>query len=250
MSNSLKVKILTLFPELFPGPLDLSITGRALRNNIWSLEVIDIRKFAKDKHHTVDGTIIGGGVGMVLRPDILADAIEFAKTKADNFEIIYMSPRGERLTQRLSEEFAKKNKNMIVICGRFEGIDQRIIEYYDIKEISIGDYVLTGGEIAAYAFLDSCIRLLPGTLSDDSVFAEESFGGKLANEESKNRYHHLLEYPQYTKPISWKGKDVPDILLSGHHENIKKWKLQQAEECTKRRRPDLWELYKKNNKLG
>ena len=249
MSNLLQVKVLTLFPELFPGPLDLSITGRALKNNIWSLETIDIRDFAKDKHRTVDGPVVGGGTGMILRPDILANAIDYAKAGDDGFTIIYMSPRGEKLTQRLSEGFAKKQNKMIIICGRFEGIDQRVIDCYNIKEISIGDYVLTGGEIAAYVFLDSCVRLLPGVLSDDSVFTEESFGSGLG-ETQENTYHHLLEYPQYTKPISWKDKAVPDILLSGHHENIKKWKLQQAKEHTQTRRPDLWELYKKNNKLG
>ncbi len=249
MVNLLQVKVLTLFPELFPGPLDLSITGRALKNNIWSLEAIDIRNFAPDKHRTVDGPVVGGGTGMILRPDVLADAIDYAKAGADDFTIIYMSPRGKKLTQRLSEDFAMNQKKMIIICGRFEGIDQRVIEHYNIKEVSIGDYVLTGGEIAAYVLLDSCVRLLPGVLSDDCVFTEESFGSS-SNEMLDNTYHHLLEYPQYTKPISWKDRAVPDILLSGHHENIKKWKLQQAKEHTQTRRPDLWELYKKNNKLG
>ena len=249
MSKLLQVKILTLFPELFPGPLDLSITGRALKNKIWSLETIDIRSFASDKHRTVDGPIVGGGTGMILRPDILADAIDYAKAGSDDFTVIYMSPRGEKLTQRLSERFSKKQNKLIIICGRFEGIDQRVIDHYSIKEISIGDYILTGGEIAAYVFLDSCVRLLPGVLSDSAVFAEESFGSEL-NKSQEKTYCNLLEYPQYTKPISWKNRAVPDILLSGHHENIKKWNLEQAEKYTETRRPDLWKLYKKNNKLS
>ncbi len=249
MSKLLQVKILTLFPELFPGPLDLSITGRALKNKIWSLETIDIRSFALDKHRTVDGSVVGGGIGMILRPDILEKAIDYAKADSEDFTIIYMSPRGEKLTQRLSEEFVREQNKLIIICGRFEGIDQRVIDHYNIKEISIGDYVLTGGEIAAYVFLDSCIRLLPGALSDNSLFTEESFGSELSKSQERT-YLNLLEYPQYTKPISWKNKSVPDILLSGHHKNIKKWNLEQAEKYTETRRPDLWELYKKNNKLS
>jgi tRNA (guanine37-N1)-methyltransferase len=242
MSNLLRVKILTLFPDLFPGPLGHSITGRALKQGIWTLEAINIRDFARDRYHTVDGPAIGGGIGMILKPDVLADAIEYAKADEDDYNIFYMSPRGQKLNQKLAEEVSGKKK-MIIICGRFEGIDQRIIDHYQITEISIGDYVLTGGEIAAHVLLDSCVRLLPGVLSDSSVFTEESFGNDPV-------YNHLLEYPQYTKPLSWQGRNVPDILLTGHHENIKKWKLQQAEAYTRKYRPDLWALYQKTNKLG
>lgn len=232
MPNKLAVKILTLFPELFPGPLGCSIIGRALDQKIWSLEAINIRDFATDKHKTVDAPPIGGGGGMILRADIMAAALEYAMGGADDYHIIYMSPRGKKLNQRVCEKIVTEKHKLIVICGRFEGLDQRFIDHYNVSEISIGDYVLTGGEIAAYALLDSCIRLLPGVLSDANVFAEESFGHNPA-------YHNLLEYPQYTKPLNWQGHPVPEILLSGNHEKIAAWKLEQAKAYTRKQRPDL-----------
>lgn len=236
MNKTLNVKILTLFPDLFPGPLGFSIIGRALADKVWSLETIDIRDFAEDKHKTVDGPPIGGGSGMIMRPDVVERAINYAMADNKSYKIVYMSPRGMRFNQRVCEKLAEYD-NLIVICGRFEGLDQRIIDHYNIREISIGDFVMTGGEIAAYAMLDSIIRILPGVLSGE-VFAEESFGHNA-------EYNNLLEYPQYTKPLNWQGRDVPEILLSGNHKNIKEWKLQQAEEYTKRNRPDLWKLYGK-----
>ncbi len=238
----MQVKILTLLPDMFPGPLAYSVIGRALQKGIWSLEVINIRDFALDRYHTVDGPSVGGGPGMILRPDVLADSIKYAKNGCDDYSIMYMSPRGNVLNQTKSREISYKKK-IIIICGRFEGIDQRIIDHFHIEEVSIGDYVLTGGEIAAYALLDGCVRLLPGVLTNDSVFVEESFG-------HDSVYTSLLEYPQYTKPLIWNDVHVPEILVSGHHKNITEWKLQQAEVYTKKHRPDLWQIYKKSNKLG
>lgn len=232
----LTVKILTLFPELFPGPLDCSIIGRALANKIWQLEVINIRDFARDKHKTVDDPPIGGGGGMVMRPDVLGNAIEHALADGYDYKIIYMSPRGRRLTQVISKELSTIS-NLIIICGRFEAIDQRLIEYYDMDEISLGDFVMTGGEIAAYALLDSVVRILPGVLEQE-VFAEESFGDDPV-------YQNLLEYPQYTKPLQWNNLVVPEVLLSGNHQKIAQWKLEKAEKYTKDNRPDLWEKYNK-----
>ena len=220
-----KAKILTIFPEIFPGFLGCSLTGKALKEGIWSLETINIRDYAFDKHGSVDDTPCGGGAGMIMRPDVLGNAIDHC---AANQKIIYMSPKGRPLTQAKVKELSQLPE-LTVICGRFEGIDERVLEEYNIEEISIGDYVLTGGEQAAMIMLDAVIRLLPGVLGNSASTQNESFED------------NLLEYPQYTRPIEWKNRKVPEILLSGHHENIAKWQKEQALQITKERRPDLLE---------
>ncbi len=221
----LKAKILTIFPEIFPGFLGTSLTGRALEDEIWQLEAINIRNYAFDKHGSVDDTPCGGGAGMIMRPDVLGSAIEHNYAGG---KIIYMSPKGMPLTQAKVHELSKE-ENLTIICGRFEGIDERVLEEYSIEEISIGDYILTGGEQAAMIMLDAVVRLLPGVLGNAQSTENESFE------------QNLLEYPQYTRPIEWKGRKVPDILMSGHHENIAKWQRQQALQITAKRRPDLLE---------
>jgi len=222
---TLKAKILTIFPEIFPGFLGYSLTGRALNEGIWQLQTVNIRDYAFDKHGSVDDTPCGGGAGMIMRPDVLGEAIEH---NYDGGKIIYMSPKGKPLTQKKVHELSQED-NLTIICGRFEGIDERVIEEYNIEEISIGDYILTGGEQAAMIMLDAIVRLLPGVLGNSASTENESFEG------------NLLEYPQYTRPIEWKGRKVPDILMSGHHENVAKWQKEQALQITKERRPDLLE---------
>ena len=218
-----KAKILTIFPEVFPGFLGYSLTGRALKDGLWTLETVNIRDYAFDKHGSVDDTPCGGGAGMIMRPDVLGNAIEH---NYQSGKIVYMSPKGRPLTQAKAHELSKLEE-LTVICGRFEGIDERVLEEYVVEEISIGDYVLTGGEQAAMIMLDAVVRLLPGVL------------GNAASTENEIFETGLLEYPQYTRPIEWKGRKVPDILLSGHHENIAKWQREQALQITKQRRPDL-----------
>ena len=218
-----KAKILTIFPEVFPGFLGYSLTGKALKDGLWTLEAVNIRDYAFDKHGSVDDTPCGGGAGMIMRPDVLGNAIE---NNYQGGKIIYMSPKGQPLTQQKVHELSKE-ECLTIICGRFEGIDERVLEEYNIEEISIGDYVLTGGEQAAMVMLDAVVRLLPGVLGNAASTENESFEAG------------LLEYPQYTRPIEWKGRKVPDILLSGHHEKIAKWQREQALQITKQRRPDL-----------
>ena len=229
------VKIFTLYPDLYPGPLNTGLYKKAQENKIWNLEVIDIRDYATDKHRTVDDTPFGGGSGMLLRPDVVASALDQNLNKGD--QIIYLSPKGKKLDQTIVKEFSKKKK-LNILCGRFEGIDQRLLETRNIQEYSIGDFILSGGETASYVFIDSIIRLLPGVLGNDNSSKEESFEGD------------LLEYPQYTKPQNWEGKGTPDVLLSGDHAKIKSWRLSQSEDITRRQRPDLWKRYlnKKNEK--
>lgn len=222
---TLNVKILTIFPDIFPGFLGTSLTGKALDEGIWQLKAINIRDYAFDKHGSVDDTPCGGGAGMIMRPDVLGSAIEHNYTGG---KIIYMSPKGKPLTQAKVHELSRE-ENLTIICGRFEGIDERVIEEYGVEEISIGDYILTGGEQAAMIMLDAVVRLLPGVL------------GNAASTENESFEQNLLEYPQYTRPIEWKGRKVPDILMSGHHENIAKWQRQQALQITRTRRPDLLE---------
>jgi len=221
----LKAKILTIFPEIFPGFLGFSLTGKALKEGIWQLQTVNIRDYAFDKHGSVDDTPCGGGAGMIMRPDVLGEAIEH---NYEGGKIIYMSPKGKPLTQQKVRELSKEDY-LTVICGRFEGIDERVIEEYNIEEISIGDYILTGGEQAAMIMLDAVVRLLPNVLGNSASIENESFEG------------NLLEYPQYTRPVEWKGRKVPDILMSGHHENVAKWQKEQALQITKERRPDLLE---------
>lgn len=239
-------KVLTLFPNMFPGPLSESITGSALKKGLFSIDAINIRNFAKNNHKTVDDMPYGGGAGMVLKADILGDAIEHVINFDDKVncqtsssqefykpKIIYLSPRGKRFTQKIARELAKE-KEIILLCGRYEGIDQRVIEEYQIEELSIGDYVLSGGEIAAYIVIDAISRNIEGVLGADESLSEESFGAKDGDE-----YSNLLEYPHYTRPQEWKNKKVPEILLSGHHKKIQEWRKEKAIEITKKNRPDL-----------
>lgn len=222
---ALKVKVLTIFPDVFPGFLGYSLTGRALKEGVWQLETVNIRDYAFDKHGSVDDTPCGGGAGMIMRPDVLGAAIDANYTGG---RIIYMSPKGKPLTQKMVHELAKED-NLTIICGRFEGIDERIIEEYNVEEISIGDYILTGGEQAAMVMLDAIVRLKDGVL------------GNMASTENESFEQGLLEHPQYTRPVEWKGRRVPDVLMSGHHENVAKWQKAQALQITKERRPDLLE---------
>ena len=226
-----KVKVFTLYPELFPGPLASGLYKKALDKKIWSLEVVNIRDYAMDKHKTVDETPFGGGSGMVMRADVLANSLD--KNIFDNKEsVIYLSPKGKKFDQIYAKKILDKNIN--IICGHFEGVDQRVLETRNIEEVSIGDLVLSGGEIGAFVVIDTVVRLLPGVLGNPNSLSEETF--------EKN----LLEYPQYTKPHTWEGKDIPSVLLTGDHGKIKDWRLARAEDITRRRRPDLWEKYNKN----
>ena len=225
--------ILTLFPDMFPGPLGQSLAGKALASGIWSLKTLDIRDFATDRHRTVDDSPYGGGAGMVMKPDVLARAIDHAKTLLPDATLIYPSPRGVPMTQALVQNLVlRPPSSVILLCGRFEGIDQRIIDHYGLLEVSLGDFVLSGGEIAAMALLDAAVRLLPGVIGNDEATAQESFGNHAD-------FGGLLEYPHYTRPPVWNGLGVPDVLLSGDHEKIKQWRLRQAKEITRARRPDL-----------
>jgi tRNA (guanine37-N1)-methyltransferase len=220
--------VLTLFPEMFPGPLGFSLAGKALERGLWRLETVDIRRFASDKHRSVDDAPFGGGPGMVLRPDVVDAAIAGVAERPG--PLLYLSPRGHRLDQervrRLSE-----GPGVRLLCGRFEGIDERVLEAYAIEELSLGDFVLSGGEPAAIALIDACVRLLPGVIGDAAAVTEESFAGS------------LLEYPHYTRPQEWRGRAVPEVLVSGHHDKIRQWRQAQAEAATQVRRPDLWQRY-------
>ena len=231
----LNFTLLTLFPEMFPGMLGHSLAGKALEKGIWGYNAVNIRDYALDKHKTVDGTPCGGGAGMVMRADVLGAAIENNVKSGE--KLLYMSPRGKIITQSQIYELANC-KNISIICGRFEGIDERVLEEYQVEEVSVGDFILSGGEVAAQVLMDACIRLLPGVVGNFSTHLEESFG-------QSTDYAGLLEYPLYTRPEKWHGRSVPDVLLSGHHGNVAKWRLEQAEELTRQKRPDLWEKYKK-----
>ena len=226
-----QVKIFTLYPDFFPGILSKGIYGRAIEKSLWNLDVINIRDYAKDKHKTVDDTPYGGGEGMVLKPDVVAKALDQNLKK--NEKIIYLTPKGKTFDQNKAKKFLNENK-INILCGHFEGIDQRVIESRGIEEISIGDYILSGGETAAYVILDSILRLVPGVLGNENSYKDESFE------------NGLLEYPQYTKPQIWEKTPVPEVLLSGDHSKIKDWRLSQSEAITRHRRPDLWQKYKKN----
>ena len=222
-----RASVLTLFPEMFPGPLAHSLAGRALQSGLWSLQTVNIRDFASDRHRTVDDTPFGGGAGMVLRPDVVDAAIA---PVADDRPLVFLTPRGRPLTQQAVRRFAD-GPGLILLCGRYEGVDQRVIEARQMEEISIGDYVLSGGELPALVLLDATVRLLPGVMGAVESAAEESFS------------HHLLEYSQFTRPADWQGRRVPDVLLSGHHAAIVAWRQAEAERITRERRPDLWDAY-------
>lgn len=232
-------QVITLFPNAFPGVLAHSLTGAALDQGLWNLDVVDLRLFGIGKHRNVDDTPAGGGPGMVIRADVVSEAIEAsaqARGPRESWPIFYLSPRGQPFRQSTASRLARC-EGITLICGRFEGLDQRALDHHAIEEISIGDFVLSGGEIAAQALIDATVRLLPGVLGNESSTVEESF--------SKG----LLEHPQYTRPSVWNGRPIPDILLSGHHGNIQSWRLEQAKQVTKERRPDIWRAYCELNDL-
>ena len=223
-----RATVLTLFPEMFPGALGLSLAGKALADAKWALEIIDIRYFATDKHRSVDDTPSGGGAGMVMRADIASAAIDAARASLPpDTPTIYLSPRGRPLTQARARELAA-GPGAILLAGRFEGVDERVLEARQLEEVSIGDYVLSGGELASMVLIDAVVRLLPGVAGNEASLAEESFSSG------------LLEYPHYTRPREWEGRAIPEVLLSGDHAAIAKWRREQAERLTKQRRPDLW----------
>ena len=223
-------RVFTLYPELFPGPLASGLYKKALEKKLWSLEVVNIRDYALDKHKTVDDTPFGGGSGMVMRADVIANSLDKNISNSDE-TVIYLSPKGKKFDQNYAKKISKKNIN--IICGHFEGVDQRLLETRNIEEVSIGDFVLSGGEIGAFVVIDAAVRLISGVLGNLNSLNEETFE------------KDLLEYPQYTKPQKWEEKDVPNVLLTGDHAKIKDWRLGQSEDITRRRRPDLWKKYKK-----
>ena len=225
------VRVFTLYPELFPGPLGSGLYKKALEKKLWSLEVVNIRDYALDKHKTVDDPPFGGGSGMVMRADVIANSLD-KNISNKNEQIIYLSPKGKKFDQIYAKKIMDKNIN--IICGHFEGVDQRLLETRNIEEISIGDSVLSGGEIGAFVVIDTIVRLIPGVLGNPNSLTEETFES------------NLLEYPQYTKPQKWEKKDIPNVLLTGDHAKIKVWRLSQSKDITRRRRSDLWKRYKKN----
>jgi tRNA (guanine37-N1)-methyltransferase len=220
-----RASVITIFPEMFPGPLGLSLAGKARQKGIWSLAAIDLRGFATDKHRTVDDTPAGGGPGMVMKPDVIARAVDAVAT--DDRPRLLMSPRGLPLTQRKVAALAQ-GPGVVVLCGRFEGVDERVIAGRNLEEVSVGDYVLSGGEVAALVLIDACVRLLPGVMGEVGSLAEESFADG------------LLEYPQYTRPQVWEGQAIPEVLVSGDHAKVAAWRRAEAERLTGARRPDLW----------
>jgi len=224
-------RVFTLYPELFPGLLGVGLYKKALEKKLWSLEVINIRDYAMNKHKTVDDTPFGGGSGMVMRADVIANSLD--KNISDKEEpIIYLSPKGKKFDQTYARKIM--NKNINIICGHFEGVDQRLLETRNIEEVSVGDFILSGGEAGSFLVIDAIVRLIPGVLGNPDSLVEETFE------------RNLLEYPQYTKPQKWEEKDIPDVLLTGDHDKIKDWRLSQSEDITRRRRPDLWKKYKTN----
>ena len=225
-----RARVLTLYPEMFPGPLAMALAGRALNRGLWALETVDIRDFARDKHRTVDDAPFGGGAGMVMRPDVVDAAIASATTPDFGGPLIHLTPRGRPLTQARVAEFAQA-PGAVILCGRFEGVDERVVAARGLDEVSLGDFVLSGGEPAAIALIDACVRLLPGVVGRRESLDDESFVGG------------LLEYPQYTRPRRWRDRRVPEVLLSGDHGRVAEWRRLRAEEATRERRPDLWAAY-------
>ena len=220
------VHILTLFPEMFPGPLNFSLAGKALNANIWSLNVINLRDFAKKGPKSVDDKTYGGGPGMIIKSEVIDNALKKIIKKNKQYSLIYLTPKGKKINQKKVKGLIKKN-NLILLCGKYEGVDERVIEDWNMEELSLGDFILSGGEIAAMSLLDSCIRLLPEVIKSSDALKNETFE------------NNLLEYPQYTKPSIWKGKKVPDVLLSGNHQKIEEWRKKKSFEITKLKRPDL-----------
>ena len=226
-----KVRVFTLYPEMFPGPFASGLYQKALEKKIWSLEVVNIRDYATDKHKTVDDTPFGGGSSMLIRADVVANSLD--KNISNKSEpIIYLTPKGKKFDHIYAKKILGKNIN--IICGHFKGVDQRLLETRNIEEVSVGDFILSGGEIGAFVLIDTIVRLIPGVIGNYNSLNDETFE------------RNLLEYPQYTKPQKWEEKEVPDVLLTGNHKKIKDWRLTQSEDITRRRRPDLWEKYKKN----
>ncbi len=225
-------RLFTLYPEMFPGPLSEGLFGKALENKLWKLEKVDIRKYARDKHMKVDDTPYGGGSGMLIKPDVMGSALD--NNIGTGEKVIFLTPRGKMFNQKIAKELTSESV-INIICGRFEGIDQRVIETRNIEEYSLGDFIISGGETAAFVFIDAILRLLPGILGNENSTKDESFE------------NGLLEYPQYTKPQIWEEKEVPNVLLSGDHAKIKHWRLSQSEAITRVRRPDLWQKYNKKN---
>lgn len=234
VAGAWEARVVTLFPEAFPGPLGLSLTGKALEEGLWRLTTTDLRTFGEGKHRNVDDTPAGGGAGMVLRPDIVAKALSQAQRGAPEdrtrWPILYLSPRGRPFDQAMARRLSE-TEGLTLLCGRFEGVDERVIEHFGIEEVSLGDYVLTGGEIAAMALIDATVRLIPRVLGNQASVEEESFSDG------------LLEFPQFTRPATWEGRAIPEVLLSGHHAKIADWRRAMAERLTKERRPDLWRAY-------
>ena len=226
-----QAQVFTLYPEVFPGPLSKGLYGKALSKKLWNLNIVNIRDAAEDKHKTVDDTPYGGGSGMLLKADVLAKSLD--QNKIEGEKVIYLSPKGKKFDQNYAQELSNE-KSVSFICGHFEGVDERVLSTRNIEEISIGDYILSGGETAVFVVIDSILRLLPGVLGNENSRLDESFE------------NGLLEYPQYTKPQIWEEKAVPEVLLSGDHSKIKDWRLSQSEAITRVRRPDLWQKYKKN----
>tara|TARA_Y100000814_G_scaffold53201_1_gene33095 strand:- start:403 stop:1089 length:687 start_codon:yes stop_codon:yes gene_type:complete len=226
-----QAQVFTLYPDVFPGPLSKGLYGKAMSKNIWNLKVVNIRDAAEDKHKTVDDTPYGGGSGMLMKPDVLAKSLDQNKNEGE--KILYLSPRGKKFDQNYAKELSKE-KSISIICGHFEGVDERVLSTRNIEEVSIGDFILSGGESAAFVVIDSILRLLPGVLGNENSTINESFE------------NGLLEYPQFTKPQIWEEKAVPEVLLSGDHSKIKHWRLSQSEAITRDRRPDLWQKYKKD----
>ena len=234
--SGFRASVLTLYPEMFPGPLGISLSGKGLADGLWSLEVADIRDAASDRHRSVDDTPAGGGPGMVMRADIVAKALD-AVASDDRRPRLMLSPRGGPLRQEMVRQWAD-GPGVVLICGRFEGIDERVIEGRGLVEVSIGDYVLSGGELAAMVLLDALVRLLPGVM------------GKVASGEEESFEHGLLEYPQYTRPQVWEGREIPEVLRSGDHGRIARWRREAAERLTAERRPDLWAAYRSASRNG
>jgi tRNA (guanine37-N1)-methyltransferase len=232
-------KIVTLFPEVFPGILGASLTGKALKEGLWAMETVDLRLFGEGRHKNVDDTPSGGGAGMVLRADVVGRALEQACKGAPKdrarWPVVYMSPRGKPLTQAMAQKFSEA-EGMTILCGRFEGVDERVLEHYEIEEVSLGDFVLTGGEIAAQAMIDATVRLRPEVLGNQASTEEESFSDG------------LLEHAQYTRPAMWEGREIPAVLTSGNHAKVDKWRQEQSEKITQERRPDLWAAYQTRGK--
>lgn len=236
-----KAEVLTLFPEMFPGVLGASLAGKALADGRWALETVDIRDFARDKHRSVDDTPFGGGAGMVMRPDVIDAALRSVRPDGPGQPgagpLVYLSPRGRVLDQGMVKRFAAE-PGLTLLCGRYEGVDQRVLDAWDVEEVSLGDFILSGGEAAAMTLLDAVVRLLPGVVGKTESLEEESFE------------RGLLEYPLYTRPAEWQGRSVPDVLMSGHHQRVAEWRLAQSEDITRLRRPDLWSGYAESKRTS